>query len=393
MIAEKIVQSMKGASWIRVMFEEGTRLRKLYGDDKVFDFSIGNPEFEPPVEVQEALKYYMNSGKPGLHRYMSNAGYEDVRDKVAAYHQQESGISLTRNHIIMTCGAAGGLNVVLKTLLNAGEEVIVIAPYFVEYKSYIENQGGIAVVVPADSQTFQPDIGVLEANITPKTKAIIVNTPNNPTGVVYNRNILESMAALLEAKEKEYGTAIAVISDEPYSKIVYDGVQVPSILSIFPHAILVNSFSKSLALPGERIGYIVVSSRIENADFVASGMVVCNRTLGFVNAPGLFQRVIADALDATVNIEEYRKRRDALYNILTEAGFSCPRPQGAFYIFPKSLIEDDVEFVQRAVKYNLLLVPGSGFGWKGHFRVSYCIDLKTIENSRDAFLALAKELK
>jgi len=393
MFSQKIVDSLGKSSWIRAMFEQGENLRKIHGPDKVYDFSLGNPEFEPPIAVKETLKKLVLEDNPKKHHYMSNAGYPDVRAKVAAYLEKAKGVPIPAENVIMTCGAAGGLNVTLKSILNPGEEVIVFSPYFVEYFSYIENFGGKPVAVQTNIETFEPDPEVLRKYITPRTKALIINSPNNPTGVIYSEETLKKMSSLLAEKEKEYNTTIFVISDEPYDKIVYDGARTPSIFKIFKNSIICNSFSKSLALPGERIGYIAINSAIENASLLSACMTVCNRTLGFVNAPALFQKVIAECLTESVDTEEYKKRRDILYNHLTSIGFECKKPQGAFYLFPKALIEDDVEFVNRAVKYNILLVPGTGFGCPGYFRLSYCISMKTIENSLPAFEALAKEFK
>ncbi|SET11758.1 aspartate aminotransferase [Natronincola peptidivorans] len=393
MLSEKIVSNLSRSSWIRAMFEEGAKLTAKYGADKVYDFSLGNPYAEPPEEVTESLKKYVLSDEKGLHRYMNNAGFPDVREKIAKSLEKKSGIELTQQHVVMTVGAAGGLNVVLKSLLNPGEEVIVFAPYFVEYGFYADNHGGKAVIVPPDLSTLEPDIKAFEAAITSKTKAVIINNPNNPTGVIYRQEKLKTMAEIIERKEKEYNTSIFVISDEPYGEIVYDHVEVPSILSIFKNGIIVNSFSKSLGLAGERIGYIAVSSKIEKVDVLINALTFCNRTLGFVNAPGLFQKVVGDALEAKVDVEAYKKRRDFLYDHLSDLGFQCIKPQGAFYLFPKALIEDDIEFVKRALKYNLLLVPGSGFGCPGFFRISYCVQFEMIENSIDAFTKLAEEFK
>lgn len=391
MLSQNIYDKIAKSSWIRAMFEEGEKLRKIHGADKVYDFSLGNPDYEPPDEVKASLKRYANGGDLGLHRYMSNAGYSDVREKIALKVSAESNISLTQNHIIMTSGAAGGLNVVLKTILNPGDEVIVLAPFFVEYLFYIENHGGKPVVVQTDTRTFEPSLKALEKSITPKCKAIILNSPNNPTGVIYSQETLKKLASLLESKEKEYCSKILVISDEPYSKIVYENTQVPQILSLFKHSVLVNSYSKSLAIPGERIGYIAVNPSIEDVGLFTNGLIFAHRTLGFVNAPALFQKIVGDSLDAAVKTEEYQKRRDYLYNQLTELGYSCVKPQGAFYLFPQSLIPDDIEFTKRALKYNLLLVPGSGFGCPGHFRIAYCVNFQTIKNAIPAFKSLASE--
>jgi aspartate aminotransferase len=373
------------------MFEEGNRLKKIYGDENVYDYSLGNPEVEPPVEVTETLKKYINSGVKGLHKYMSNAGYEDVRQKVADYLQKKSGVPLSFQNIIMVCGAAAGLNVSLKALLNPGEEVIVLSPFFVEYVSYIENAGGRAVIVKTLKDSFQIDADAVEQAITYKTKAIIINSPNNPTGVIYSRKSLEQLKSVIEKKEAELGTNIYVISDEPYVSIVYDGAEVPNILSIFDKSITVNSFSKSLALPGERIGYIAASSRIPEVKDLLDVMIILNRTLGFVNAPSLFQRVVAENLEVAVNAENYRKKRDMLYSHLTKIGFKCIKPEGAFYLFMKAPVEDDKAFCSAATKYNLLLVPGSGFYCPGYVRIAYCQDPAMIERSLGAFTKLAQE--
>lgn len=391
MISEKIAKSLGNSSFIRAMFEQGEKLRKIHGPDKVFDFSIGNPDPEPPEAVREVMKRLIMEEKPGMHGYMPNAGYPDVREKVAAHLSVELGVPLSGGHVIMTCGAGGALNVVLKTILNPGEEVVVFAPFFVEYLNYIDNYDGKGVVVKTNKDTFEPDIEAMEAAITKKTKAIIINTPNNPTGVIYSEEILKSMAEVLERKEREYNTTIFVISDEPYRKLVYDNTPLPSVLKIFKNAVIVDSFSKSLSLPGERIGYIAVNPAIENVNMLVNGFILCNRILGFVNAPALFQRVIAETMDSVVDTRIYQERRDLLYKSLTGMGYTCIKPQGAFYLFPKAFMEDDAEFVKRALKYNLLIVPGSGFHCPGHFRISYCVSLKTIENSLPAFEALAKE--
>lgn len=393
MLSQHIYSKINKSSWIRAMFEEGAKLRAIHGAENVYDFSLGNPDYEPPAEVKSAIKKYTSDEVPGLHRYMSNAGYPEVREKIAKKAAAESGLPVTQNHIIMTCGAAGGLNVVLKSILNPEDEVIVFSPYFVEYLFYIENFNGKPVIVPTDPQTFEPSLDLLAKSITAKCKAMIINSPNNPTGVVYSEETLKKIAALLEAKEAEFNSEILVISDEPYSKIVYDQTEVPNILKIFKHSAIVNSYSKSLAIPGERIGYIAVNPAIAEVDLFINGMTFCNRTLGFVNAPSLFQKVAGDSLDAMVNTDEYKKRRDFLYNSLIELGYSCIKPQGAFYLFPQSLIPDDIAFAKRALKYNILIVPGSGFGCPGHFRLAYCVDFTSIKNSIPAFKALAEECK
>ncbi len=393
MFSKKLVQSLGSSSMIRAMFEEGERLRKIYGPDKVFDFSIGNPDTEPPKSVKDAIIKYAASTKPGEHRYMSNAGYEGVRNLVAKSISKSSGLSVTGDHIIMTCGAAGGLNVALKALLDPDDEVIVIAPFFMEYLSYIGNHNGKPVVIKPDKKTFEPDFVSLAENITKRTKAIIINSPNNPTGIVYSDKILTRLNEIILEKGKEFGKTIYFLSDEPYAKIVYDGLTVPSVLRNIENSIIVNSFSKSLALPGERIGYIAISPAIKDADALSQILVICNRVLGFVNAPALFQKVIGDTIDEGVDIVEYQRKRDLLYNGITKIGYECMKPNGAFYLFPKSLIADDVEFTKQAAKYNLLFVPGSGFGCPGYFRLAYCINITTIENSLPAFKELYQEFK
>lgn len=393
MFSKKVVENLNNSSWIRIMYAEGAKITKQYGADNVYDYSLGNPIDEPPVEVKESLKRHILEGDPSLHRYMSNAGFLDVREKIAYSVQEESGVSLTGENVIMTVGAAGGLNVVFKSILNEGEEVIIFSPYFWEYNSYVENNSGKIVFVDPELATFQPDLKKFEESITEKTKAVIINSPNNPTGVVYSEGCLKSMAEIIEAKEKEYGTSIFIVSDEPYNKILFDGINIPSILRIFKNAIKVDSFSKTLALAGERIGYIVASSKIKEVDILMKALEYCNRTLGFVNAPALFQKVIGDSLNAKVKVENYEEKRNFLYENLTRIGFECVKPQGAFYLFPKTLIPDDVAFCKAATKYNLLLVPGSGFGCPGYMRIAYCGSLEMMKKSIPAFEALAKEFK
>ncbi|MFU0801268.1 MAG: pyridoxal phosphate-dependent aminotransferase [Xylanivirga thermophila] len=391
MISKKIFTSLNHSSWIRNMFEEGERLRKLYGADNVYDFTLGNPDPEPPKEVKNSLRDIILSDQPGIHKYMNNAGFEDVREKIAQNISQNTNLSVKSSHIIMTCGAAGGLNVALKTILDEGDEVIVLAPYFSEYLFYIDNHGGVPVIASTNKDTFEPDLTALENCLNPKVKAIILNSPNNPTGVIYSDKILKAMAKLIEQKEMEYGHVIFVLSDEPYNKLVYDNIKIPSILNIFKHSMIINSFSKSLALPGERIGYIAVNPVLPQNDLIISGLTFANRTLGFVNAPALFQKVIASSLDAETDISQYKKKRDVLFDFLTGLGFDCIKPQGAFYLFPKSPIPDDIEFIKAAAKHNVLLVPGTGFGQPGYFRMSYCVSIDTIKNSLPAIEAIARE--
>ena len=394
MISNKMEKLVKGSSTIRAMFEEGKKLSAKYGEENVFDYSLGNPNVEPPEEVKKAIIDIINEESQNLvHGYMNNAGYEDVRKKIADFINEKNNTNLTENNIVMTCGAAGGLNIILKTLLNPEDEVIVIAPFFGEYQNYVNNFDGKLVVVQSNKETFQPDIEALEKGITPKTKAIIINTPNNPTGVIYSEESLTKMAEVLKKKEKEYGTSIYLISDEPYKEIAYDGAEVPFLLKYHKNSFIGYSYSKSLSLPGERIGYVVANSEMDDYEDIIQSLNVANRILGFVNAPSLFQRVIGRILGAEVDVNIYKKNRDLLYNHLISLGFECVKPQGAFYLFPKSLIPDDKAFAEAAKKYNLLIVPGSSFGCPGHFRLSYCISYEKIEKSLQAFTKLAEEFK
>jgi aspartate aminotransferase len=389
-ISDKVRQSLSNSSWIRKMFEEGDRLRKIYGADKVYDFTLGNPDLEPPASFKKRLLKLANTPVPGMHKYMSNAGYPATRTAIAAYLNKQTGLNLTENHVLMTVGAGGGLNVIFKTLLNPGEEVIVSAPYFVEYGSYVDNHQGKLVVVKSKSD-FQLDPQAMGAAITPRTKAILINSPNNPSGAVYTEQTLTALAAVIKKKEAELGTVIYLISDEPYSALVYDGVKVPPVLKIFEHSIVGTSHSKDLAIPGERIGYVAIHPNNPEPELLFNGLVYANRVLGFVNAPALMQRLVAELQGQAVGVEIYQERRDLFYNHLVNIGFEVVKPQGAFYLFPKSPLPDDVAFIQAAQKHNILLVPGSGFGQPGYFRIAYCVSKDLIQNSFPAFTALAKE--
>lgn len=392
MFSQKVMDNLARSSGIRAMFEEGNRLKEMYGMENVFDFSIGNPDPEPPAVTKEALKRLVLEDQPGLHWYMNNAGYPDVREKIAKRLNIDNGSNLTMNNVVMTVGAGGGLNVIFKALLNAGEQVVVFSPFFVEYGFYIDNHGGKMVVIPTDGETFQPCLKILEKAITPLTKAVLINSPHNPTGVIYSEEILLGMSALLEAKGREYGTEIFLISDEPYRDIVYDNANVPSVLKIFKNSIIGYSYSKSLSLPGERIGYVAASDRIENVAALTDALVFANRSLGFVNAPALFQKVVGESLDAKVDVGIYRERRDILFNHLTRLGFECIKPQGAFYLFPKCPMNNVLEFKDLAAAHKIILVPGTGFGSPQHFRLAYCCSIDAIKRSLPAWAALAEEI-
>ena len=390
MISEKIKGLVSNSSAIRAMFEDGQKLAAIYGAENVYDFSIGNPNVEPPAKVKEAIIEILSSESPNLvHGYMSNCGYEDVRDTISSYLNKQHNLNLNQNNIVMTCGAAGGLNIILKTLLNPEDEVITFSPFFGEYKNYVSNFDGKLVTVATNMETIQPDLEALSKAITAKTKALIINNPNNPTGVIYSKEVLSKLADLLYEKQKEFNTSIYLISDEPYRELVYDNIEVPCLLKYYKNTFIGYSYSKSLSLPGERIGYVVVNNDMDDFDSVLAGLNVSNRILGFVNAPSLFQRVIAKTIDAKVDVNIYKKNRDLLYNHLIELGFTCVKPQGAFYLFPKSPIPDDKKFCEDAKKFNLLIVPGSSFGCPGYVRLAYCVSYETIKNSLPAFDKLA----
>ena len=393
MIAEKMKGMVAGSSAIRAMFEEGTRMAEQFGAENVYDFSLGNPNVPAPASVKKAIMELLEEEDPVvLHGYTnSNSGYADVRETVAASLNRRFGTSFEGKNIIMTVGAAGGLNVILKTLINPGDEVITFAPYFGEYRSYVNNYDGVLVEISPDTDTFQPKLAEFEEKITPKTKAVIVNTPNNPTGVVYSEDTIKKMAAVMEAKQKEYGTQIYLISDEPYRELVYDGAEVPYLTKYYDNTIVGYSYSKSLSLPGERIGYLVIPDEVADSQTVLSAANVATRILGFVNAPTLQQKVVAKCIDEETDISFYNRNRETLYNGLKDCGFSCIKPEGAFYLFVKSPVEDEKEFCAAAKKYHILMVPGSSFACPGYVRLAYCVSHETIVNALPKFKELAKE--
>ena len=385
---------VKNSSAIRAMFEEGKKMAEEYGAENVYDFSLGNPNVPAPAEVKEAIIKELEDDDPVmLHGYMSNSGYEDVRKAVADSLNQRFGTAFHENNIVMTVGAAGGLNVILKTILNPGDQVLVIAPYFGEYNSYVANYQGEVVVVSPDTETFQPNLKEMEEKITGKTKAVIVNSPNNPTGVVYSEETIKAMAGILERKEQELGTDIYLISDEPYRELAYDGIEVPYLTKYYANTIVGYSYSKSLSLPGERIGYLVIPDEAADSADLAAAANVATRILGFVNAPTLQQKIVKACLNEKTDISFYDRNRETLYNGLKELGFDCIKPEGAFYLFVKSPTEDEKEFCAAAKKYNILLVPGSSFGCPGYVRIAYCVAYETIVNSLPKFAELAKEYR
>ena len=389
-ISQKIREKMEKGSFIRKMFEEGDKLKAKHGQENVFDFSLGNPNLDPPERVNRRLIEILNQPIPALHGYMSNAGYPETRRAVADFLSREHDLSFSEQDVVMTCGAAGALNAVLKALMEPGEEIIVLAPYFVEYLFYTDNVQGVPVVVPTRPD-FSLDVKAIEQALTPKTKAVLINSPNNPTGKVYDEKSLRQLGDLLNRIYKEQGQVIYLLGDEPYRKIVYDQIQVPSIFQACRQSISVTSYSKDLSLPGERIGYLAVHPQIPEKEELLAACAFTNRILGFVNAPALMQRLLPEVQGLTVDVEIYKKKRDIFYRGLSQIGYQLTKPEGAFYLFPRSPIPDDVAFVQALQEELILVVPGMGFGAPGYFRIAYCAPDSTIEKSLAGFEKVFKK--
>ncbi|PKB60169.1 MAG: aspartate aminotransferase [SAR202 cluster bacterium Ae2-Chloro-G1] len=387
-ISGNVSRSMEEGSWIRRMFEVGIAMKSEYGVDKVFDLSLGNPIVEPPSIFKQELINFAQSLDTGRHRYMPNAGYPETRASVANMLSNETGLGFTQNDIVMACGAAGAANVVLRTILNPGDEVIILAPYFGEYVYYIDNHRGVPIVVDT-TQEFQLNIDSIREAISERTRAIIINSPNNPSGAIYPDEDLSSLCSLLYQKQDEYGTEIFIISDEPYRRLIYDGLTYPQVFPHYGNTIIVNSHAKDLGLPGERIGYIAVHPSYGDKEELVDGFIFCTRTLGFVNAPALMQHVVKTLQGLTVDVAEYQRKRDYLYTSLTDLGYSVIKPQGAFYLFPKSPLDDDVSFVDVLQEWKVLTVPGKGFGTPGHFRISYCVEDWVLEGAVQGFAQAA----
>lgn len=392
MVSKKIKAAMAGSSAIRAMFMEGKEMAARVGAENVYDFSLGNPASPAPKSFNEAVKAILDETNPlVIHGYMANSGYEDVRKAIAENLNSRFGTHFDVHNITMTVGAAGGLNIIFKTILDPEDEVIVFAPYFVEYKSYVSNYDARITEVSPDKTTFMPDLADFERKITNKTKAVIVNTPNNPTGVVYREETLQGIARILLKKEKEFATDIYLISDEPYRELVYDGMQEMFLTKYYHNTLVGYSFSKSLSLPGERIGYVVVPDEAGDAAELTEGISVANRILGFVNAPSLMQKAAARCINEKTNIDFYDRNRIDLYEGLTKLGFTCVKPQGAFYLWMKSPVEDETSFVEAAKKYHIIMVKGSAFGCGGYVRLAYCVSHDTVMHSLTAFAKLAEE--
>jgi len=390
-VSHKLREQIGRASWIRRMFEEGRALAAQVGAEHVFDFSLGNPIVEPPPEFFAALAAAVAERRPGVHRYMTNAGFHATRQAVADKHALESAMPYTAEHIVMTVGAAGALNTALKTILDPGDEVLLLAPYFAEYWFYVDNHGGVPVVVPTAAD-FDLDLDAIAAAIGPRTRAVVVNSPNNPTGRVYRHSTIDGLARVLGQRSRELGTSIYILSDEPYRALVYDDIDVPHVATYWPDTIVCTSHSKDLGLPGERIGHIAVSPSARDAGELVNGMAFAIRTLGFVNAPALMQRVVARILDCSVDIDYYRRNRDILYSHLRRLGFVMQRPEGAFFLFPKTPTLDDVAFVRRLQEHRILVVPGTGFGTPGHVRISYSVEREMLERSLPVWERAARDL-
>jgi len=391
-ISKKIKASFSSSSMIRKMFEQGNMLKKKYGADKVYDFSLGNPNVEHPEELKKELINLACEEIPFKHGYTPAAGYAETREAIAQKIRRDTGVRMTADHIIMSCGAGGALNVILKAMLDPGDEVIVLKPFFVEYPFYIDNYGGVTKFVKT-REDFSPDTDAIAGAITRKTKAIIINSPNNPTGKIYSKKNIADLARLLKEKSLARKRPIYLISDEPYAEIVFDHLTVPSVLKAYPNSIVAYSYSKTLSLPGERIGYIAISPRIHETGDWIHGLILCTRVLGFVNAPALMQRVVARLQHVAVDAGIYQKKRDLLCEGLAKAGYKFEKPQGAFYLFVKSPIRDDVEFINILLKQNILAVPGSGFGCPGYFRIAFCVDDATIINSIPGFARAINECR
>ncbi|OQX85700.1 aspartate aminotransferase [candidate division KSB1 bacterium 4484_87] len=382
MVSQYISHAMEKSSWIRRMFEVGAELKRIHGPGNVFDLSLGNPIIEPPQKFFEVMEDISRQTKSGLHRYMPNAGFPEVREKIANHLTKKNILKTDGKHVIMSCGAGGGINVILRTLLDQGDEVIILAPFFSEYQFYVRNHHGKVVIAETDEH-FNIDIEKLEKKMNKKTKAIIINNPNNPTGKVYDKETVQKFVDFMHEKQKKCKRPIYIISDEPYREIVYDDVEVPPICQMYENSFLVYSWSKSLAIPGDRIGYIAVNPEMEHAQKVVDGLIFCTRVLGFVNAPAIMQLAVGELLDTTVDIDFYERKKKLLFQRLTAAGYEIEEPKGTFYMFPKAPGGDDLAFTERAKDEKVLIVPGVGFGRGGHFRISYCTDDRTIENACD----------
>ncbi len=386
MLARSVEGYLTRSSWIRRMFEAGMELKRRFGADNVQDFSLGNPDLPPPAAVAEALQALAETASaPFAFGYMANAGYPELREALAQQLTVEQGVDLEAKHVVVTCGAAGAINVVLRSILDPGDEVLVLAPYFVEYGFYAENHGGQLRVVPTRARDFALDVEAVEAAITPRTRCLILNSPNNPTGRVYSAREIADLGEVLLRASQRHGRPLVLIADEPYRFLTYDGVEVPSMLAAYPYAVVVSSFSKSLSLAGERVGFAAIHPAIPEAGRFMDAMILANRILGFVNAPAIGQRILLAALGHQVDTTIYARRRQAMMQVLTEAGIRFAPPQGAFYFFPEAPGGDDEAFVRFLAEERILAVPGRGFGLPGYFRLAFCVDETVIARAAPGF--------
>jgi len=391
MIAKKMKDLVLNGSTIRAMFEEGKKLAIEYGKENVYDFSLGNPSIPAPEKVNKTIvEILKNEDSLKVHGYMNNAGFEDVREKIAEKINNKFETNFSKENIVMCVGAASGINIILKSILNLNDEVITFAPYFMEYKNYVNSYDGKLIEISPNTKDFQPKLEEFENKITEKTKAIIINTPNNPTGVIYSEETIKEISKILEKKQKQYGKEIFIISDEPYREIAYDNNVVPYITKYYDNTFVVYSYSKTLSIPGERIGYVVIPTQMKDSKNIITAVTIANRIIGCVNAPSLMQRVLIQCSDEKVDLTIYDENRKLLYNELTKYGFECIKPQGAFYLFLKSPIEDDLEFCKKAKEYNILFVPGSSFACKGYVRIAYCVSNEMIKRALPSFKKLAE---
>lgn len=391
-VSTRTLNAMTEGGWIRRMFEIGIELKKEFGDNNVFDLSLGNPIMEPPAELREGLERMVTSTATGQHRYMPNAGYSETRTAVAEMLMRETGLAFTSSEIVMTCGAAGALNSVLETILNPGDEVIIFAPFFGEFTFYIENHQGVPIIAPTDA-SFLPNLNALETLISSRTRAVLINSPNNPSGALYPEKLISELGSLLGRKERQFGTEIFLLSDEPYRRIIFDGLSFPFIFKHHHAAIAIHSHSKDLAVPGERIGYLAVNPGYGDRSELLDGVIFWNRSLGYVNAPAIMQHLVQCLQDVTIDVDEYQRKRNFLYEQLTGLGYEIVKPHGAFYLFPRSLIDDDVKFVEQLQEHNVLTVPGTGFGSPGHFRISYCVEDRVLEGALEGFAKVAENIR
>ncbi len=390
-VAADIQRAMEDSSWIRRMFELGIQLRQERGPENVFDLSLGNPIAEPPPQFFDELRTYAAAAAPGVHRYMPNPGYVETRQAVADALSDETGLSYGADHVVMTVGAAAALNVVIHALCDRDDEVVILTPFFAEYLFYAANHAAKPVVVGCDAD-FIPDLDELASKLSRRTKLVIVNSPNNPSGAMYPESFISALAELLRSKSAEFGTEIFLVSDEPYRKILFDEHAYPFPQLAYERTITVTSHAKDLALPGERIGYIAVHPDYDDGGSLMDALIFCNRVLGFVNAPAIMQHLVRNLQTVTIDTTDYQRKRDYLYEVLTSAGYEVRKPEGAFYMFPKSPVADEMELVAALQRQGVLVVPGRGFGMEGYFRISYCVEQRELEGAAPGFAAAMSEL-